>query len=148
MPSVALLLWVIIYPDMRSVSDSDQYRSSPHLVLSYMQSFISWCADVSSNELYDDGLVLIFDSVYCNSLLATLNVRNAIRGKGHGSLGISLYPVNDSNSSTTGNHKVDGLVCLLFCVVAHPTIGIGNQRQSRNRGRRNPWAYHRCRGPW
>ena len=49
-------------------------------------------------------------SVYCNSLLATLNVRNAIRGRGHDDLGISLRPidVSDSNTSTVDNHKVVG----------------------------------------
>ncbi|KAF9782614.1 hypothetical protein BJ322DRAFT_1110494 [Thelephora terrestris] len=45
--------------------------------------------------------------LYCNSLLATLNVRNAIRGRGHDDLGISLRPidVSDSNTSTVDNHK-------------------------------------------
>lgn len=45
--------------------------------------------------------------LYCNSLLATLNVRNAIRGKGHGDLGISLREISESNTSTVDNHKVD-----------------------------------------
>lgn len=45
--------------------------------------------------------------LYCNSLLATLNVRNAIRGKGHGDLGISLREISDSGTSTVDNdnHK-------------------------------------------
>ena len=61
-------------------------------------------------------------SVYCNSLLATLNVRKAIRGRGHGDLGISLRPIEDSNSSTVENHKVVGLVCLSFFTVADQSL--------------------------
>jgi hypothetical protein len=59
-----------------------------------------------------EGFALIFSSciVYCNSLLATLNVRNMIREKGHGDLGISLRQLSDSNGSTVDNHKVAGLV--------------------------------------
>ena len=54
--------------------------------------------------------LFFFLPVYCNSLLATLNVRNAIRGRGHGDLGISLGPISDSHTSTTSNSKVIGLV--------------------------------------
>ena len=61
-------------------------------------------------------------SVYCNSLLATLNVRKAIRGRGHGDLGISLRPIEDSNSSTAENRKVVGLVCLSFFTVADKSL--------------------------
>lgn len=43
--------------------------------------------------------------LYCNSLLATLNVRNAIRGRGHGDLGISLREISDSGTSTVDNQK-------------------------------------------
>ena len=37
--------------------------------------------------------------MYCNSLLATLNVRKAIRGRVHGDLGISLRNTESSNPS-------------------------------------------------
>ena len=49
-------------------------------------------------------------SVHCNSLLATLNVRDAIRSKAHGSTGISLSGIGDLSPSGSDNHKVDGLV--------------------------------------
>ena len=49
-----------------------------------------------------------FLPVYCNSLLAALNIRKAIRGTGHGDHGISLGPILDPHTSTTS--KVIGLV--------------------------------------
>ena len=55
-------------------------------------------------------------SVHCNSLLATLNVRDAIRSKAHGSAGISLSGIGDLSPSASDNHKVDGLVAF------HPLI--------------------------
>ena len=60
--------------------------------------------------------------VYCNSLLATLNVRKAIRGRGHDDLGISLRPIEDSKGSTADNHQVDGFVSHLHYAVSHPTL--------------------------
>ena len=57
--------------------------------------------------------LFLFFSVYCNSLLGTLNVREAIRQRGHNDLAISLRPIDYSNPSTSDNHKVDGSVCLL-----------------------------------
>ena len=48
--------------------------------------------------------------MHCNSLLATLNVREAIRRKGQGGAGISLSDIGDSSPSDSENHKVDGLV--------------------------------------
>ena len=56
------------------------------------------------------GFRFIFFPVYCNSLLATLNVRNKIRERGHNDLGISLPQLSDSGASTVDNHKVAGLV--------------------------------------
>ena len=52
--------------------------------------------------------------MYCNSLLATLNVRKGILERGQDDLGISLSPMDDSIPSTVDSSKVDGLVCLLF----------------------------------
>lgn len=60
--------------------------------------------------VWSGGGTLIILPVYCNSLLATLNVRNAIRERGHNDLGISLRQLSDSNNSTVDNHKVAGSV--------------------------------------
>ena len=62
-------------------------------------------------------LVLIFFSVYCNSLLATLNVRKAIRGRGHCDLGISLNIFGNLDLSTANNHKVGGLAYLVLSLI-------------------------------
>ena len=67
----------------------------------------------------DYGIALILLPVYCNSLLGTLNVRNAIRGRGHGNLGISLNAIEDSDPSATGSQQVDGLVGFPHFTVAH-----------------------------
>ena len=44
--------------------------------------------------------------VYCNSLLGTLNVRRAIRGRGHNDLGISLRVIGESGGSSGDNRGV------------------------------------------
>ena len=71
-------------------------------------------------HLMADLRVTYWLSVYCNSLLATLNVRKAIRGKGHNDLGISLRPIGDSGTSSADQPKVVGLVSHLYPIVAHP----------------------------
>ncbi|KAF9647046.1 hypothetical protein BDM02DRAFT_2821025 [Thelephora ganbajun] len=60
--------------------------------------------------------------LYCNSLLATLNVRKAIRGRGHVDLGISLRPIEDSNSSTVDNHKVIDIEAEIADIETHGYI--------------------------
>ena len=74
-----------------------------------------------------------FVSVYCNSLLATLNVRDSIRERGHASLGISLNPIDMSNSSSAANRKVVWSMCPLFSTVAHSIFGSGNRHQGLDR---------------
>ena len=71
-------------------------------------------------------------SVYCNSLLATLNVRKVIRGKGHSDNGISLYPVDGSNGSASGNRQVDEFASHSYYTVSHPISNLGNRHQDRN----------------
>jgi hypothetical protein len=43
------------------------------------------------------GLCLFFLAVNCNSLLATLNLRKAIRSRAHDSFGMSMYPISGSD---------------------------------------------------
>jgi len=71
-----------------------------------------------------------FVPVYCNSLLATLNVRKAIRGRAQGDLGISLPRIGDSSVSTMDNRKVCGLLCHSD---PHPTLGLGGSYNGRER---------------
>ena len=47
-----------------------------------------------------------FVPVYCNSLLGTLNVRQAIRGRAHNDLGISLRVIGESGDSSKNNRGV------------------------------------------
>ena len=47
-----------------------------------------------------------FAPVYCNSLLATLNVRQAIRERAHYDLGISLRPIGDTTIGSKNNRRV------------------------------------------
>jgi hypothetical protein len=50
------------------------------------------------------GYCLLY-SVYCNSLLATLNVRNEIRSRGHSDPGIPLYHTPDPNAPVVGSQN-------------------------------------------
>jgi len=43
--------------------------------------------------------------LYCNSLLATLNVRGTIRERAHDSRGMSLHPMGSSSASSSGNRR-------------------------------------------
>jgi len=43
--------------------------------------------------------------LYCNSLLATLNVRRSIRERAHDSRGMALHPMGSSSASSSGNRK-------------------------------------------
>ena len=45
-------------------------------------------------------------AVCCNSLLATLNVRNPIRESGHGDRGVSQRQLIDLNGLTADDHKI------------------------------------------
>jgi len=65
---------------------------------------------LSPNTFIYIGFYFLLGRLYCNSLLATLNVRKAIRGRGHDNLGISLGPIEGSNPSISDNHKVVGFV--------------------------------------
>lgn len=56
----------------------------------------------------------LFFPVYCNSLLATLNVRRAIRGRGHNDLGISLRPIGDT---TVGSKDARGVCARATCTL-------------------------------
>ena len=47
-----------------------------------------------------------FIPVYCNSLLATLNVRSAISGRAHNDLGISLRPIGETTIGSKDNRGV------------------------------------------
>lgn len=69
-------------------------------------------------------MLTFFSSVYCNSLLATLNVRNSIREKGHNDLGISLRGISDSNASTVDNHQVAGLVVRVASPFSPPLLTV------------------------
>ena len=66
-------------------------------------------------------------SVYCNSLLASLNVRKAIRERGQENLPITMHFIEDLNGSTMGNRQVDGFVSQLCYTVSHPTPRLGNR---------------------
>jgi len=57
---------------------------------------------VSPNTFIYISFYFLLGRLYCNSLLATLNVRKAIRQRGHGETGISLRAIGDSS---TDNHK-------------------------------------------
>jgi len=59
---------------------------------------------VSPNTFIYISFYFLLGRLYCNSLLGTLNVRKAIRGKGHGDLGISLHPIGDSSAE---NREID-----------------------------------------
>ena len=59
-----------------------------------------------------------FILVYCNSLLATLNVRRAIRGRAHNDLGISLRPIGDTTIGSKDNRGV----CLCVICTSLPSI--------------------------
>jgi len=51
--------------------------------------------------------------LYCNSLLATLNVRKTIRGKGCGTLGISLNPISDLSTDGEINIRSGPAGCIM-----------------------------------
>lgn len=87
----------------RSVSDFDNYRYTSHLTLSSTSPFILYWGDVRPNRSSYAGLRLFPFSVYCNSLLATLNVRNTLRNK---SRCPSLNPTPDPNTPTLSNHNM------------------------------------------
>ena len=72
-------------------------------------------------------------SVYCNSLLATLNVRDAILRKGNDNAGISLPTIGGSSLSTADIYKVDGLVCLPPSTIINPPACSGNHLYVRCR---------------
>ena len=44
--------------------------------------------------------------MYCNSLLATLNVRESIRGRAQNDLSMSLRPMGDTSIGTKDNRRV------------------------------------------
>lgn len=117
MPLAPLFLWATIYSNTHNLSDLEQYRSLSRLTPSHMHVSTSCRGDVRTNWSCYGRTRAYFVSVYYNSLLATLNVRKKIGGKGHGDLGISLRPFDNSNSSAANNHKVDGLVCLVLPLI-------------------------------
>ena len=58
-----------------------------------------------------------------------LNARDAIRERGHGSLGISLQFTDNPGSSVVGKREVDQPVPHLSSPVAYQIIGLGNRYQ-------------------
>jgi len=59
----------------------------------------------SPNTLIYGCFYYLLGRLYCNSLLATLNVRDAIRERGNNNTSISLRPFDGSNSSSTANRR-------------------------------------------
>jgi hypothetical protein len=59
----------------------------------------------------------LFFSVYCNSLLGTLNVRKAIDGRVQADLCMSMRVFDDPGSPATDNDKVGVLVRLLLSLI-------------------------------
>ena len=102
--------WSFFFPDahlMILITTNADIGLTQHFHL-HLLLFPAGPMYVRTNRL--GGVRLIYVAVYCNSLLATLNVRNLIREKGHNDLGISLRQISDSNASTVDGHKVAGLV--------------------------------------
>ena len=88
---------------MYSVPDPDKCRYPSGQTPSYTSASISYWDDVSSDGSRLHVVILIFFPVYCNSLLATLNVRNSLRGRGCSDTIMSLYQKSELNTPTTGN---------------------------------------------
>jgi hypothetical protein len=133
---------VIVLPRRTVVSDPSECRYPSRQTLSFTSASISYWGDVRTIGTGASSLRLFFVSVYCNSLLATLNVRNAIRGKGRDDLGISLRPISDSNTSTVDdNRKVDGSVVPAVPPVFHRCSHTLVCRKSMTRPRM--WGFSR-----
>ena len=72
--------------------------------------------------------------VYCNSLLATLNVRKVIRERAHNDLGISLRPV------TTIGSKDNRKVCIYIIrtlLTLIQSLAVGDSHKDRDCGIRH-----------
>lgn len=80
---------------MHGLSDPDKYRYPFHPIPSYTSASISYWGDVRPNGSSYMGSYLLL-SVYCNSLLATLNIRKTIRSRGNSIPGIPLSPIEEN----------------------------------------------------
>lgn len=63
---------------------------------------------VGTGQVTWDQSYFILFSVYCNSLLASLNVRNTIRSRGSSYPGMPLRPISSLNTPTAGKVRPVG----------------------------------------
>lgn len=93
-----------------SVSDFDGYRYASYLTLSYTSASISnWGGVRSNGSSHDQGaFYLYFFPVYCNSLLATLNIRREILNERTKNSSFPPHPSRSPNPPSVDENGVIG----------------------------------------